>query len=75
MELTDARGTKYVQKLWPEHCIQNSPGSDIAPALLGKMEALGDKYLISRKVSRRPRLILSGRDSSSMRALELPTIC
>lgn len=51
MQLTDARGKAYVQKLWPEHCVQGTNGCEIKSELVLRLHAWGDKFKIVRKVS------------------------
>lgn len=50
IELKDARGVLYEQKLWPDHCIQGSKGAEIAPEIMQRLVKRGDSAKLVRKV-------------------------
>lgn len=60
LELKDARGILYEQKLWPDHCIQGTKGCEIAPEIMERIVKRGDKAKLVRKVSRGDRQGLRG---------------
>ncbi|WWC72438.1 uncharacterized protein I206_106400 [Kwoniella pini CBS 10737] len=49
MTLTDARGTSYEQALWPDHCIQDTRGTQLEAKLVEDLKTWGDKVKLARK--------------------------
>lgn len=50
LEVTDIRGKRYAQMLWPDHCVQGTRGAEIDKEIRVHLNRWNDRLKIVRKV-------------------------